>query len=102
MEHNEFQKSTEDEEEHVTNFENPSIHDEEMLINAPCNDLSVSLPKRTFKTSLAAGCRELLQRSKNITFEVEESSADLKELHKTLNDSINKLNGATKKENGIV
>ena len=24
MEHNEFRKSTEDEEEHVTNFENPS------------------------------------------------------------------------------
>ena len=102
MKHNEFQKSTEHEEEHVTNFEKPSIHDEEMLINAPCNDLSVSLPKRTFKTSLAAGCRELLQRLKNITSEVEESSADLKELHKTLNDSINKLNGATKKENGIV
>ena len=69
-----------------------------MLINAPSNDLSVLLPKRTFKTSLAAECRELLQRLKNLTFEVEESSAELKELHKTLNDSINKLNGATKKK----
>ena len=63
MDHNEFQKSTKDEEEHVTNFENPSIHDEEMLINALCNDLSVPLTKGTFKTmSLAAECRELLQR----------------------------------------
>ena len=43
MEHNEFRKSTEDEEEHVTNFENPSIYDEEMLINAPCNDLNEHL-----------------------------------------------------------
>ena len=102
MKHNEFQKSTEHEEEHVTNFENPSIHDEEMLINAPCNDLSVPLRKRTLKTSLAAECRELLQRLKKLTFEVEESSAELKELHKTLNDSINKLNGATEKETGIV
>ena len=102
MEHNEFAKSMEDEEEHVTNVKNSSIHDEEMLINSPCNDLSVPLPKRTFKTSLAAECRELLQRFKNLTFEVEESSAELKELHKTLNDSINKLNSATKKENGIV
>ena len=69
-----------------------------MLINAPSNDLSVLLPKRTFKTSLAAEYRELLQRLKNLTFEVEESSVELKELHKTLNDSINKLNGATKKK----
>ena len=98
MEHNEFKKSTEHEEEHVTNLENPSIHDEEMLINAPCNDLSVPLRKRTLKTSLAAECRELLQRLKKLTFEVEESSAELKELHKALNDSINKLNGATEKK----
>ena len=48
-----------------------------MPINAPCNDLSVLLPKRTFKTFLAAECRELLQRLKNLTFEVEESSAEL-------------------------
>ena len=102
MEHNEFKKSTEHEEEHVTNLENPSIHDEEMLINAPCNDLIVPLRKRTLKTSLAAECRELLQRLKKLTFEVEESSAELKELHKALNDSINKLNGATEKKNGIV
>ena len=45
IEHNEFLKSTEDEEEHVTNFENPSIRDKVMLINAPCNDLNVPLPK---------------------------------------------------------
>ena len=69
-----------------------------MLINAPCDDLSVPLPKRIFKTSLAAECRKLLQRLKNLTFEVEESSAEVKELHKTLNDSINKLNGAAKKQ----
>ena len=102
MEHNAFQKSLEGEEEYITNFENPSIRDKEMLINAPCNDLNVPLPKRTFKTSLAAECRELLQRLKNLTFEVKESLAELKELHKTLYDSINKSNGATKKENGIV
>ena len=102
MEHNEFQKSTEDEEEYVTNFENLSIHDEEMLVNEPCNNLRVSLPKRTFKTPLAAECRELFQRLKKLTFEVEQSSPELKELRKTLNDSINKLNGATEKENGIV
>ena len=98
MEHNAFQKSTEDEKEHVTNFENPSMHDEKMLINRPCNDLNL-LPKQTFKTSLAAECRELLQRLKNLIFEVDELSAELKELHKTLNDSTKKLNGATKKEN---
>ena len=57
MEHNEFQNSMEDEAEHVTNCETPSINDGEMLINAPCNDLSVPLPKQTFKTSLAAECR---------------------------------------------
>ena len=85
MEHNAFQKSTEDEKEHVTNFENPSIDDEEMLINGPCDDLNVLLPKQTFKTSLAAECKELLQRLKNLTCEVEESSAELKELHKTFN-----------------
>ena len=66
MEHNEFQKSTEDEEEYVTNFENLSIHDEEMLVNEPCNNLRVSLPKRTFKTPLAAECRELFQKLKKI------------------------------------
>ena len=49
-----------------------------MLINAPCNDLSVPLPKQTFKTSLAAECRELLQRLKNLTFEIEESPTKLK------------------------
>ena len=43
MEHNKFRKSAEDEEVHVTNFENPSIYDEEMLINAPCNDLNEHL-----------------------------------------------------------
>ena len=102
MEHNAFQKSTEDEKEHVTNFENPAIHDEEMLINAPCDDLNVPLPKLTFETSLAAECRELLQRFKNLTFEVEQSSVELKALHKTLNDSIKKLNGAAKKQNGLV
>ena len=101
MEHNAFQKSLEDQEEHVTNFENPSIHDEEMLINASCDDLNIPLPKRTFKTSLAAESRELVQRLKNLTFEVEESLAELKELHNTFNDLINKLNGATKKGNGI-
>ena len=85
MEHKEFQKFTEDEKEHVTNFENPSVHDEEMLINGPCDDLNVLLPKQTFKTSLAAECKELLQRLKNLTLEVEESSAELKELHKTFN-----------------
>ena len=78
MEHNAFQKSLEDQEEHVTNFENPSIHDEEMLINASCDDLNIPLPKRTFKTSLAAESRELVQRLKNLTFEVEESLAELK------------------------
>ena len=102
MEHNAFQKSTEDEKEHVTNFENPAIHDEEMLINAPCDDLNVPLPKLTFETSWAAECRELLQRFKNLTFEVEQSSVELKGLHKTLNDSIKKLNGAAKKQNGLV
>ena len=35
-------------------------------------------------------------------YKFEESSAELKELHKTVNDSINKLNGATKKEKRIV
>ena len=64
MQHNAFQKYLEDEEDHVTNFENPSIHDKEMLINAPCDDLNISLPKQTFKTSLAAECKELLQRLK--------------------------------------
>ena len=102
MEHNAFQKSEEDEKEHVRNFENPSIHDDEMLTNGPCDDLNVLLTKLTFKTSLAGECRELLQRLKNLRFEVEESSAESKELHKTLNDSITKLNGATKKENGLV
>ena len=46
-------------------------------------NLNVLLPKLAFKMSLAAECRELLQRLKNLTFEVEESSAELKELHKT-------------------
>ena len=63
---------------------------------------SLLLPKLTFKTSLAAECRELLQRLENLTFEVEELSAELKELHRILNDSIKKLNGATKKENELV
>ena len=53
-----------DEEEHVTNFENPSLYDEKMLINAPGNDLNIPLPKRTFKASLAAEYSELLQRLK--------------------------------------
>ena len=66
------------------------------------NDLNIPLPKRTFKASLAAEYSKLLQRLKSLTFEVEESSAELKELHKTLNDSINKLNGTTKKQNAIV
>ena len=78
MEQNEFQKSTQDERDHVTNFENPSIHDEEMLIHVTCVDLNVPLPKRTFKTSLAAECRELLQRLTNLTFEVEESLIELR------------------------
>ena len=68
-----------------------------MLINAPCNDLSVPLPKQTFKTSLAAECRELSQRLTNLTFEIEESPIKLKKQHKTLNDSINKLNWRYKK-----
>ena len=68
-----------------------------MLINAPCNDLSVPLPKQTFKTSLAAECRELLQRLKNLTFEIEESPTKLRKQQKTLNDSINKLNWRYKK-----
>ena len=102
VEHNEYQKSMDYEEEHATNYESPSLYDEKMLINAPCNDLNAPLPKRTFKAFLAAEYSELLKRLKNLTFEVEESLAELKELHKTLNDSINKLNGTTKKQNAIV
>ena len=41
MQHNAFQKSTED----VTNFENSSIYDEEIHISAPCDDLNIPLPK---------------------------------------------------------
>ena len=41
MQHNAFQKSTED----VTNFENSSIYDEEIPISAPCDDLNIPLPK---------------------------------------------------------
>ena len=54
MEHNAFKESKEDEKEHVTNSENLSIHDEEMLINGPYNDVNVLLSKQTFKTSLAS------------------------------------------------
>ena len=64
MQHNEYQKYMDDEEELVTNFENPSLYDEKMLINAPGNDLKIPLPKRTFKASLAAEYSELLQRLK--------------------------------------
>ena len=46
MEHNAFQKLTEDEEEYITNFENPLIRDEEMLINAKLEDLNVPLAKQ--------------------------------------------------------
>ena len=54
MEHNSFQEITEGEMKNVINFENSSIHDEQMLINGPCDDLNVLLPKQSFKTSLAA------------------------------------------------
>ena len=55
-----------------------------MPINAPWNELNIPLSKRIFKTSLAAEYRELKQSLRNLTFEVEESSAELQELHKTL------------------
>lgn len=53
------------------------MDDEEVLVNVSCLDLYVPQPNQTLKTSLIADCRELLQRLKNLIFEVEESFSEL-------------------------
>ena len=53
------------------------MDDEEDLVNASCLDLYVPEPNETLKTSLTAECRELLQRLRNLIFEVEESFSEL-------------------------
>ena len=79
MGHNIFQKSMEDKEEHVTNFKNPSMFGEEVLINATCDILYIPQLNEIFKTFLAAECREISQRLKNLTLN---SSSELQEVHK--------------------
>ena len=52
------------------------------------------------KANLPSECRELLQRLKNATFDMEESSEVFVELKQSLIEMLQKLYSATKKEKG--
>ena len=53
------------------------------------------------RSKIPSECRELLQKIRNITFEIEESSEMFEELKETLCSTLERLNSATKKEKGL-
>ena len=53
------------------------------------------------RANLPSECRELLQRTKNITFDVEKSSEVFVELKETPNELLQNLYGSAKKEEGV-
>ena len=57
--------------------------------------------RKRSRANIPLECLELFHKIKNITFEIEESSDVFEERKETLCSTLERLNSATKKENGL-
>ena len=57
--------------------------------------------RKRSRSNIPSECRELIQKQKNITFEIEESSEVFKELKETLYSTLERLYSVAKKEKGL-
>ena len=83
------------------NYENESSVDMSHYLTENAKFATEIATRKRSRSNIPSECRELLQKIKNITFEIEESSEVFKELIETLHGTLERLYSATKKEKGL-
>ena len=83
------------------NYQNESSIDMSHYLTENAKFATEIASRKRSRSNIPSECRELLQKIKNITFEIEESSEVFKELKETLHGTLERLYSATKKEKGL-